>query len=179
MKFIRETQKQYGLELLQSTLFHGDAEKLLDRFPSDFLRDQLDKALVESTRLKAENERLRRMLGILDGKTSTLNNSLSEPSQPFTQTDIKLTNDSTTKDKVSLFRSLFRGREDAYPLRWERKEHLEYLQERLKNFARNIYCPEGWFGEKTKTNHFRKTQKHPGWRRAAHLGYRTLCRRRL
>jgi len=38
MKFIRETQKTYNIELVQSTVFQGDAEKLLDRFPSDFFR---------------------------------------------------------------------------------------------------------------------------------------------
>jgi site-specific DNA-methyltransferase (cytosine-N4-specific) len=38
MKFIRETQKTYDIDLVQSTVFQGDAEKLLDRFPSDFFR---------------------------------------------------------------------------------------------------------------------------------------------
>jgi superfamily II DNA or RNA helicase len=87
------------------------------------LREQLNKALHECARLKAENDRLRRVLGHFPGKEpSTPDSLLSETSHPIIQTDIEITNDSPSKDKIALFRSLFRGREDVYPIRWERKD---------------------------------------------------------
>jgi superfamily II DNA or RNA helicase len=90
--------------------------------PGD-LKKQLNEALNECARLKAENERLRRMLGsIPEEVASTSKSTLAEPNLPFTPSAFKITNNSPAKDKISLFRSLFRGREDVYPVRWERKD---------------------------------------------------------
>lgn len=87
------------------------------------LRGELNKALNECARLKVENDRLRQMLSHFPEEESSTPFSIPhEPSHPITQTDIKLTNDSPSKDKIALFRNLFRGREDVYPLRWERKD---------------------------------------------------------
>ena len=38
-----------------------------------------------------------------------------------TTADASIRYDSPTAEKVTLFRSLFRGREDIYPIRWESK----------------------------------------------------------
>ena len=87
------------------------------------LKKQLNRASNECARLKAENDRLRRMLGrIPKAEPSTPNNTVAEPNLPFNSTASKITNDSPPKDKIALFRSLFRGREDVYPVRWERKD---------------------------------------------------------
>ena len=63
---------------------------------------KLKAALEECARLKEENGRLRALLGIPEEK----------PNAPISE---KL----STKDKITLFRGLFRGREDVYPVRWE------------------------------------------------------------
>ncbi len=87
------------------------------------LKKQLNEALNECARLKAENARLRRRLGsIPEEEASTSKSTLAEPNLPFAPTAFKITNDSPSKDKIALFRSLFRGREDVYPVRWERKD---------------------------------------------------------
>ena len=87
------------------------------------LKKQLNKALNECACLKAENDRLRQMLGSFpEEEPSTSNSTLAESNLPFTTTVFKITNDSPSKDKIALFRSLFRGREDVYPVRWERKD---------------------------------------------------------
>ncbi len=86
-------------------------------------KKQLDKALNECARLKAENDRLRRRLGgIPEGEHLTPEKTLAEPNLPFTPAAFKITNDSPPKEKIGLFKSLFRGREDVYPVRWERKD---------------------------------------------------------
>ena len=38
MKFVREPHGTYTVGIVQSTIFQGDAEKLLERLPSDFFR---------------------------------------------------------------------------------------------------------------------------------------------
>lgn len=66
------------------------------------IAEQLKAALEECARLRQENKRLRSLLDIQDEKySSQIAQSLS------------------SKDKVTLFRSLFRGREDVFPVRWE------------------------------------------------------------
>lgn len=90
---------------------------------SEDLRQKLNEALKECARLKTENYRLRRLLDqIPDKGTSTPPTILADPGLPFVSTALKITNDSPAKDKIALFRGLFRGREDVYPLRWERKD---------------------------------------------------------
>ena len=69
---------------------------------SEDLAKQLEKALGECIFLREENRRLKSLLGIREEK----------PKVPVPE---KL----STKDKIALFRSLFNGREDVYPVRWE------------------------------------------------------------
>jgi superfamily II DNA or RNA helicase len=69
--------------------------------PEDIAK-QLKAALEECARLREENKSLRSMLGIHEEKPITpIAEGLSQ------------------EDKVTLFRSLFHGREDVYPVRWE------------------------------------------------------------
>ena len=64
---------------------------------------QLKAALEECARLREENRRLKTLLGIQEGK----------PNVPVAEKKL------STTDKITLFRCLFRGREDVYPVRWE------------------------------------------------------------
>lgn len=70
---------------------------------------KLKEALDECARLRDENQRLKALLGI----------QAEKPSTQFTSAPV--TNDSSPDAKVALFRSLFRGRDDVYPIRWEGK----------------------------------------------------------
>ena len=83
------------------------------------LQDQLQEALRECSSLREENERLKKLLGLHpEDRTPTPRPIVSESSTPYTSTN-HVTNDSSIETQIALFRSLFRGREDAYPVRWE------------------------------------------------------------
>jgi superfamily II DNA or RNA helicase len=52
----------------------------------------------------------------------SLKQSIADEQLPFNrQSQLNVTNDSTDEQKITLFRSLFRGREDVYPRRFESK----------------------------------------------------------
>ena len=69
---------------------------------SEDVAKRLKTALEECARLREENKRLRSLLGI-----------------PEERPDAAVTVSLSPEDKIALFRSLFRGREDVYPVRWE------------------------------------------------------------
>lgn len=72
-------------------------------------------ALAECERLRTENRELRERLGI----------NIHEPSSPIVSVQVSfaakgaVTHKSTVEEKVALFRSLFRGRDDVHAVRWE------------------------------------------------------------
>jgi hypothetical protein len=78
-------------------------------------QDRLRSAEEECGRLRDENERLRSMLGIpeLVGGRTGLHTG------PDPENSAKASNLSNPEEKIKLFRSLFRGREDIYAVRWE------------------------------------------------------------
>jgi hypothetical protein len=77
---------------------------------NDFDADgyRLEVALAECDRLREENRRLRERLGIVATEQSAL---------PVMQGTI--TTKSSAEEKVTLFRNLFRGRDDIHAVRWE------------------------------------------------------------
>jgi superfamily II DNA or RNA helicase len=86
--------------------------------PKD-VEKQLQEALKQCASLREENERLRKLLGLRPGDLApTPKPIVSEPSAAYTSAN-QITNDSLIEAQIALFRSLFRGREDAYPVRWE------------------------------------------------------------
>jgi hypothetical protein len=79
------------------------------------IEQKLAEALAECERLRAENRRLRGSLEIHDARPLPLPAfSKSAPTAPAT-----INAKSSPEEKVKLFRSLFRGREDVYAVRWE------------------------------------------------------------
>jgi hypothetical protein len=63
---------------------------------------------------EAVQDRIRRLKG--------LKHSIAEEQLPFNQrSESSVTNESTEEEKTALFRSLFPGREDVYPRRFESK----------------------------------------------------------
>jgi hypothetical protein len=90
---------------------------------SENLQSQLQKALRECALLREENEQLKKLLGLnSEDHTPTPKLSISEPSTPYTLITPQVTNDSPIETQIALFRSLFRGREDVYSVRWEGKK---------------------------------------------------------
>ncbi|MGA2518964.1 MAG: DEAD/DEAH box helicase family protein [Thermodesulfobacteriota bacterium] len=86
------------------------------------LQTQLQRALEECASLKEENKRLKKLLGLSSEKPATeIESIISEPLTPYATAIRPDDNGSSVETQVALFRSLFRGREDVYPVRWEGK----------------------------------------------------------
>ena len=82
--------------------------------------ERLESALAECARLREENNRLRRLLSELnipplESCKETRNSELLKPAT----TPATVNHLSNSDLKISLFRNLFRGREDVYAVRWE------------------------------------------------------------
>ena len=82
----------------------------MDEFET--LSEQLARVTAECARLREENARLCRLLSE-QAHPATPAKSEPAPPQPSTPTELSV------PEKIALFRSLFRGREDVYALRWE------------------------------------------------------------
>jgi hypothetical protein len=80
--------------------------------------EQLKSARKETERLRAENAHLRAMLGIPD---SAVERGSQPEVYPLETLNSRAIRGLTPERKVALFRSLFRGREDVYAVRWEGK----------------------------------------------------------
>lgn len=76
------------------------------------LSEQLARVTAECERLREENARLCRLLSE-QAHPATPAKSEPAPLQPSTSAELSV------PEKIALFRSLFRGREDVYALRWE------------------------------------------------------------
>jgi hypothetical protein len=87
---------------------------------SEDLYLQLQQALAECARLREENARLRVLCNLSPERVAAVSEPIL-PIQPFGAAVISeiVSKDFTPEAKVALFRSLFRGREDVYALRWE------------------------------------------------------------
>src|SRR5215470_18924988 len=86
----------------------------------DDTREQLRSVQEECKRLREENTRLKSMLGIFESVRDGVaapHIEVSAANASKSGTDV-----STPEGKINLFRSLFRGREDVYAVRWEGKD---------------------------------------------------------
>ncbi len=85
---------------------------------TDSREKPIESALVESTRLREENARLRRVLAEHGIPIPVAAMSDEAPSRVQEQPS-KRTAPEKASQRIALFRSLFRGRNDAYAVRWE------------------------------------------------------------
>jgi hypothetical protein len=83
----------------------------------EILKAELEQAVAECERLREENARLR--LRVREAPLPATPKQVSAHNNNKNQASANVANDSPPELKVSLFRSLFRGREDVYALRWE------------------------------------------------------------
>jgi len=114
--------------------------------PSDSLetlRRELASMREECLGLRQENQHLRKMLGLTAASDET---NLAPPSEPelfpTTESLPALNSSAPTAEKVALFRILFRGREDVYPILW--------VNERTGKKGYSPAVKGGWIGPSDK-----------------------------
>lgn len=81
-------------------------------------KDRIAFLETECAKLRSENEKLRALIEQHEVR-DTAAASAYGPAPSTAEASVR--HDSHTADKVALFRALFRGREDVYPIRWESK----------------------------------------------------------
>jgi hypothetical protein len=91
--------------------------------------------LVENDRLRSENKRLRKLLRVRE---------ICPQAVPASELEVSAsaTSSFTADEKIRLFRSLFRGREDIYAVRWEGKNG--------KAGYSPAHIRKGWFATKAE-----------------------------
>ena len=95
------------------------------------LSEQLARVTAECEHLREENARLCRLL---PAQARPATPAQSEPPMPQRSTPAEL----SVPEKIALFRSLFRGREDVYAVRWESADGKYAWQNAL--VARDLGC---------------------------------------
>jgi hypothetical protein len=84
----------------------------------DLINQQIQALESELSTLDAKRNALQDRISLLKSSKQ----SIAEKQLPFYQrSESDVTNESTQEQKIALFRSLFRGREDVYPRRFESK----------------------------------------------------------
>ncbi|MBA3402288.1 MAG: DEAD/DEAH box helicase family protein [Actinobacteria bacterium] len=83
------------------------------------LQQQLEQTSREVDRLRAENERLRTLLALRQRSPQIFTAAKQNSRTPTSRSSPSVATTSTPSEKIALIRSLFRGREDVYALRWE------------------------------------------------------------
>lgn len=84
----------------------------------DSLKCQLEEVRRECARLRAENAQFRQLLGSQSHRKTSTNDVSSVVCRPERPTEPLVTEQSSVEERIALFRNLFRGREDVYPIWW-------------------------------------------------------------
>lgn len=101
------------------------------------LKLQLQDALAEIEKLRNENARLKQTA------TPPISTSVIKPKVKVHQppsASAQIHSQSPVEEKISLFRQLFRGREDVYPKRWESKNNNSGYSPVCSNEWNPAYC---------------------------------------
>src|SRR5260370_19689026 len=85
----------------------------------EIVKAELEKAVAECERLREENAGLKRRDGQAPVTQASRAEQFSAHNDKKAQESATVTAESPPELKVGLFRSLFRGRDDVYALRWE------------------------------------------------------------
>jgi hypothetical protein len=84
----------------------------------DSLKCQLEEVRRECAQLQAENAQFRQLLGAQPHRETSPDEASSGVRQPERPTEPLVTEQSPIEERIALFRNLFRGREDVYPIWW-------------------------------------------------------------
>lgn len=96
------------------------------------LKQQLQDALSEIDKLREENTQLKQSATpLISSPVIKLKVKVHQPASAPSQ----IHSQSSVEEKISLFRKLFRGREDVYPKRWELKNMFLKQYETDQYFA--------------------------------------------
>ena len=118
----------------------------------EILKVELQKANAECERLRAENAKLKDQLHgseVAPQETHRPTRTGCHNNQSVYQ---PVTASSSPEDKVALFRSLFRGRDDIYPVRWERNGKSGYSPAGVREWDRSTQLANN----KKKSFHYTK-----------------------
>jgi superfamily II DNA or RNA helicase len=103
------------------------------------LSKKLEEALKDCAQLREENMRLRDLLVLIENR-ETLQQTVNSQKLPVFTDGIKVNSDSPAEAKINLFRSLFRGREDVFPVRWESKQGRSGYSPACRHEWNRAYC---------------------------------------
>ncbi len=110
----------------------------------DILKVELNQAIAECERLRAENTQLKARLSGSPKSASAPVVPLATSQSPKTKLAKTLTTNSPADQKVSRFRSLFRGRDDVYAVRWEGKNgRTGYSPAGLREWEQPVFTKTG------------------------------------
>jgi hypothetical protein len=110
----------------------------------EILSAELDKANAECERLRKENADLRLRLGEPPADCAPIVDADFSHDNKKTQPSTTVTIDSPPELKVSLFRNLFRGRDDVYATRWEgRNGRTGYSPAGIREWSRASLVVQG------------------------------------
>ena len=104
------------------------------------LRRELDAARKECARLTTEVSRLRQLLGLADESSPPIVAERRPTLVQLVEALPAVDTNSPTPQKIALFRTLFRGRQDVYPALW--------MNERTGKMGYSPSCQEGWAGRR-------------------------------
>lgn len=116
------------------------------------LKKKLENALKRISELETENSRLRNLVSNVihpsapkpENTLTTENLQKGTPEDTVsviaTSTDASINNQSSSEDKVQLFRSLFQGREDVFAIRWVGKDNKSGYSPACYNDWKHVVC---------------------------------------
>ncbi len=105
----------------------------------ELLTEQLEKSQTECSRLRKENELLKQALAALDEK-QTIRRTAEKSVKPDQHHSTSISIHSPVENKIELFRNLFRGREDVYPVLWQARDGRKGYSPACKNEWNKAYC---------------------------------------
>lgn len=98
----------------------SDSDEIFAIGDDDALRSRVAELAAECARLRRENEELRSRLGVEAATVAPIHTVVPNPTPAHVVG--RITNASPAEAKLSLFRKLFRGREDVFAVRWIGKD---------------------------------------------------------
>ena len=102
------------------------------------LTEQLEESQTECSRLQKENDLLKQKLAAYDEKPVVQKTEKIVKSHQHHPASISI--HSPVEHKIELFRNLFRGREDVYPVLWQARDGRKGYSPACKNEWNKEYC---------------------------------------
>ena len=105
----------------------------------ELLTEQLEESQTECTRLRKENELLKQQLATY-GEKPKIHRTIEKSEKPNQNLSSSISIHSPVERKIKLFRNLFRGRDDVYPVLWQARDGRKGYSPACKNEWNKAYC---------------------------------------